>query len=54
MNTLNDVPLSDYEVHMICNAISTELTKNNDLTDGYRLELDVLYDRLQAIRDILS
>lgn len=54
MNTLNDVPLSADEVHMICNAISTELITNKELTEEYRLELDVLYDRLQAIEEILS
>lgn len=54
MNTLADVSLNADEIHMLCNAISTELATNNQLTEDYKLELDVLYNRLQNIEEILS
>jgi hypothetical protein len=52
-NIKTKVFLSSDELHMICNAIGTELRTNNQLTDDYLTELNVLIDRLQAIEELL-
>jgi len=52
--TLVDVSLNADEIDMLCNAIRTEFEANKQLTEDYKLQLDVLYNRLQDIFEIIS